>query len=600
MMDLSGYANRVARVDLTSGAVKYEGINPDDARKYIGGRGLGVKYVFDNGPNVDAMSPDNILSFTNGPLTGSAVNMSGRLAVCTKSPLTGTVTDSHMGGWSAARLRWSGFDAVIFKGKADKPVYAVAKNGEITLHDASDLWGKSTRETVKLLQERHGGKEVSVMAIGPAGENGVKYAAILNEHDRASGRGGTGCVMGTKMLKALVAIGDIKSQWKPKSESKAAFEEARKVGLKAIMEGALTAPRKGGLSLYGTNVLTNIINEIGALPTRNGQTTSHPQAELISGEYIREHYLVEEPTCHACPVACKKLVEIKEGPYAGVRTESFEYESAWAIAVNCDHADAGAVAKVLDLCNDYGMDTIEIGNVFSTAMEATEKGFLKIDGGIQWGDHARQVELAAQIAMQSTELGKVLGKGAYGAAKEMGCPELANSVKGQAIPAYDPRGIKGIGLGYATSNRGACHQTGHDLAAQSFYTVDNSLVICRFVRGAAGGLEYYPAVLNAITGWNVSKEEFLEFGDRIWNLERSYMGIQGFRRQDDYLRDRVHDDALTVGPHKGAKLDRADWKKYLEAYYAERKWDAAKALPTPEKLKALKLDEAADVVAKLP
>lgn len=590
-MDLSGYANRVARVDLTSGAVKYEGINPDDARKYIGGRGLGVKYVFDNGPNVDAMSADNILSFTNGPLTGSAVNMSGRLAVCTKSPLTGTVTDSHMGGWSAARLRWSGFDAVVFKGKATGPVYAVAKGGEITLHDASDLWGKGTRETVKILQERHGGKEVSVMAIGPAGENGVKYAAILNEHDRSAGRGGTGCVMGSKMLKALVAVGDIKSQWKPKSESKAAFEEARKAGLKAIMEGAVTAPRKGGLSLYGTNVLTNIINEVGALPTRNGQTTNHATAELVSGEHIRENYLIDEPTCHACPVACKKFVEIKEGPYAGVKTESFEYETAWAIGPNCDHTDAGAVAKVLDLCNEYGMDTIEIGNVFSTAMEATEKGFLKIDGGIQWGDHARQVELTEQIAMQSSELGKVLGKGAYGAAKAMGCPELANSVKGQAIPAYDPRGIKGIGLGYATSNRGACHLRGYTVASeilgipvqtdrlapqgkgeltkifQDLHAFSDSMDLCKFSAFSMGAQEYadmYAAAINA----PFSADDVMRAGERVYNLERYYNNLAGLGEGSDYLPKRFTEEPATGGSAGSV----SELSQMLEEYYKVRGW----------------------------
>ncbi|MDF2631366.1 MAG: aldehyde ferredoxin oxidoreductase, partial [Symbiobacteriaceae bacterium] len=463
-MTLTGYANRVARIDLTAGSVAYEGINPEDARKYIGARGLGVKYVFDNGPRVEALSPENILCFVNGPLTGSAMNMSGRLAVCTKSPLTGTVTDSHMGGWSAARLRWAGFDAVIFGGKAERPVYAVAENGSITLHDASDLWGKSTRETVKILQARHGGAHVSVMAIGPAGENLVRFAAIMNENDRAAGRGGTGAVMGFKQIKALVAVGDIKAQWKPADDKKEAVETARKAGLKAIMEGGLTAPRKGGLSLYGTNVLMNIVNEIGALPTRNGQTTTDPDAELIAGEEIREKYLVEEPTCHACPVACKKEVEIKEGEYAGLRTESFEYETAWALGSNCGHADVAAITKLLDQCNEYGMDTIELGNVFSMAMEATEKGFLP--EGISWAETHRMVQLADEIAHASSSLGKTFAKGAAGAAAELGCPELANSVKGQAIPAYDPRGIKGIGLGYATSNRGACHLRGYTVASE--------------------------------------------------------------------------------------------------------------------------------------
>ncbi|HYG57840.1 MAG TPA: aldehyde ferredoxin oxidoreductase family protein [Symbiobacteriaceae bacterium] len=589
-MELIGYANRVARVDLTRGSVEYEGVRPDDARKYVGARGLGVKYVFDNGPQVEPLSAENILCFVNGPLTGSTMNMSGRLAVCTKSPLTGTVTDSHMGGWSAARLRWAGFDAVLFKGQASRPVYAVTQNGQLTLHDASDLWGLSTRQTVKVLQQRHGGANVSVMAIGPAGENLVRYAGIINENDRASGRGGTGAVMGFKQLKALVAIGDISAQWKPAAAQKDEVERARKAGLKGIMEGSLTAPRRGGLSVYGTNVLMNIINEVGALPARNGQATSHAEAEAISGETIREQYLVEEPTCHACPVACKKLVEIKEGPYAGVRTESFEYETAWALGVNCDHADAPAIAKMLDLCNEYGMDTIEIGNVFSTAMEATEKGFIK-ENGIIWGDAERQIELIEEIAFARSEMGKVLGKGAFGAAAALGCPELANSVKGQAIPAYDPRGIKGIGLGYATSNRGACHLRGYTVASeiagipfqtdrlkpegkgellktfQDLAAAGDSLDLCKFSSFAMGAQEYAD-MYAAVTGQAVSADEMMRIGERVYNLERHYNNLVGFREGSDTLPRRFLSDPATGG----SQGQVSELQQMLDDYYRARGW----------------------------
>ncbi len=588
-MTVQGYANRVARVDLTTGTIAYEGINADDARKYIGARGLGVKYVFDNGPTVDPMSPDNILCFMNGPATGSAINMSGRLAVCTKSPLTGTVTDSHMGGWSAARLRWAGFDGVIFKGKADKPVYAICQNGEITLADASDLWGKSTRQTVKILQERHGGQNVSVMCVGQAGENGVKYAAILNEHDRSAGRGGTGTVMGFKNLKAVVAIGDIGSQWKPASDKKDAFDTARKTGLKAIMEGALTAPRKGGLSLYGTNVLMNIVNEIGALPTRNGQETYHPEAEAIAGEAIREHYLVDEPTCHACPVACKKLVEIKEGPYAGVKTESFEYETAWALGVNAGHADPGAIAKLLDQCNDYGMDTIELGNVFSTTMELTQLGL--IQDGIGWGDTARMVELAEKIAHMEGELARNLSKGAYGAAAAYGRADLANSVKGQAIPAYDPRGIKGIGLGYATSNRGACHLRGYTVASevagipmqtdrltpegkgellkifQDLHAFSDSMDLCKFSAFSMGAQEYAMAY-SAITEREFTADDVMLAGERIYNLERYFNNLAGLGEGSDYLPKRFVTEPATGG--SAGQISELD--RMLADYYSVRGW----------------------------
>jgi aldehyde:ferredoxin oxidoreductase len=230
-----GYANRVAWIDLAGGQIEYKPIAEEDARKYIGARGLGVKYVFDNGPLVDPLSPENILCFMNGPLTGTDVNLSGRMAVCTKSPLTGTVTDSHHGGWSAARLKWAGFDGLVFKGKAEKPVYAYVEDGKVTLHDASDLWGKHVHETIKILQERHGGeKDLSVITIGPAGENLVKFACWMNENDRSSGRGGTGCVGGSKHLKAIVIKG--KHADRPKPADKEAFKAAQKVALAQLTD----------------------------------------------------------------------------------------------------------------------------------------------------------------------------------------------------------------------------------------------------------------------------------------------------------------------------------------------------------------------------
>ncbi|HEY3368092.1 MAG TPA: aldehyde ferredoxin oxidoreductase family protein [Symbiobacteriaceae bacterium] len=588
-MALVGYANRVARIDLSNNTIAYEGLNPEDARKYVGARGLGVKYVFDNGPTVEATSPDNVLCFVNGPLTGSAMNMSGRLAVCTKSPLTGTVTDSHMGGWSAARLRWAGFDALIFRGQADRPVIAVCQDGNVELHDAPDLWGRTTRETIKLLQAQYGGAKVSVMAIGPAGENGVRYAAIMNESDRAAGRGGTGCVMGMKNLKAVVAIGEVAQQFKPAAEQKEAYDGARKRGLKAIMDGALTAPRKGGLSVYGTNVLMNIVNEIGALPTRNGQASHHVGAEALSGEAIREHYLVAEPTCHACPVACKKMVEIKEGPYAGVKTESFEFETAWALGMNCDNVDPAPIAKILDLCNDYGMDTIELGNVFSTTMEATELGL--VEGGIAWGDTARMVQLTAEIAHAAGPLAQTLGRGAAGAAAAFGRPDLSNTVKGQSIPAYDPRGIKGIGLGYATSNRGACHLRGYTVASevagipmqtdrltpegkgallkifQDLLSFSDCLDLCKFSSFSMGADEY-AAMYSAVSTMPFTAADVMRTGERVYNLERYFNNLAGLREGSDYLPKRFLTDPGTGG--SAGQVSELD--QMLKDYYAERGW----------------------------
>ncbi len=398
-MALGGYANRVAHIDLSSGQVAYNPIPEEWARKYIGARGLGVRYLLENGPTVEPLAPENMLCFLNGPLTGTEANMSGRMAIVTKSPLTGTVTDSHHGGWSAARLRWAGFDGLIFTGKAESPVYLYVEDGRVELCDASDLWGQGMHATIKQLQERHGEKDLSVIAIGPAGERLVRFGAWINEHDRASGRGGTGAVGGSKNLKAVV----IKSSRQyPQPTDKPAFDIARRQALKMIMDKSnVTAPKKGGLSVYGTNVLMNITNTMGGLGTKNSQLTSFgTSAELISGEHVKEHILIHDPTCHACPVACKKEVAITSGPYTGLKMESVEYEPAWSVGANCGMDDINTVAKIIDQANDLGYDAIEIGHCLSVLMEATDKGYVAANDALAWGDGAAMVALAERIGLR--------------------------------------------------------------------------------------------------------------------------------------------------------------------------------------------------------
>lgn len=589
-MPFGGYANRIAHIDLTKGMVEYRPIPEAWARKYIGGRGLGVRYVFEAGPQVDPLSPDNILCFMNGPLTGTEANMSGRMAIVTKSPLTGTVTDSHHGGWSAARLRWAGFDGLIFKGRAEKPVYAYVHDGQVEILDASEVWGKGVHDTVRYFQEKYGEKDLSVIAIGQAGENLVRFASWINEHDRASGRGGTGCVGGSKLLKAIV----IKAPKRmPKPANHDAFKEAHKKALAMIMdEKNVTAPRKGGLSVYGTNVLMNIVNSIGALPTRNSQLTAFKEAEKISGEWVKEHILVRDPTCHACPVACKKEVEIKEGPFKGLRMESVEYESAWAFGANCDNADVAGVAKLIDLANDFGMDTIETGNVLSTYMEATERGYLNGDGGLAWGDVMGMVETVRKIAFREG-IGDKLALGAAGFAEAIGHSELAMSVKGQAIPAYDPRGLKGMGIAYATSNRGACHLRAYTPASelgliplktdplewkgkgeltkllQDLHAFSDSMNLCKF-SAFAEGAEEYAAQFSAVTGIPFTAEDVLKTGERIYNLERYYNNLAGFREGSDYLPERFLKEPSTM---PGSEGHVCELEQMLEEYYQVRGWE---------------------------
>ncbi|MFC6799196.1 MULTISPECIES: aldehyde ferredoxin oxidoreductase family protein [unclassified Haladaptatus] len=611
MSDIGGFQDNVARVDLSSGSVDYEGIDEEDARKYIGARGLGVKYVFEQGPDVDPLGPDNLLAFMNGPLTGTQTVMSGRIAVVTKSPLTNTVTDSHHGGWSGARLKWAGFDGLLFEGKAEDPVYAVVEDGEVTLKDASHLWGWGVHDTIDELEEEvdgQRGKNFSCMAIGPGGENQVRYACIVNEDDRASGRGGTGAVMGSKNLKAIV----VKSTTKmPKAKDPDTFKKGHQQAMQVIQESDVTAPNEGGLSLYGTNVLMNLTEEMDGLPTRNAKYTStasearespdepNIDAEKVSGENVRENILVDEPTCHSCPVACKKEVEVQvmhKGDEMNVRMESFEYESAFTLGPNSMNDDRDKVAVMIDQCNNLGLDTIETGNMIAMAMEMTEEG--KFDdefGGIEWGDADEMIDLIEAIARREGKLADLLAGGANHIAEEMDAHKNSLAVKGQTIPAYDPRCMKGMGIAYATSNRGACHLRAYTpsaeilglpekvdpyawegkgeltMAFQDLHAISDSFDICKF-NAFAEGIEEYVLQYNGMTGFDVTEDELLETGERIYNLERYYNNLAGFKGEDDSLPGRFVEGPDAIPGQGASEGELCELDQMKDEYYTARGW----------------------------
>ncbi|ELY99226.1 aldehyde ferredoxin oxidoreductase family protein [Natrialba asiatica] len=622
MTELGGFQDRLARIDLSEGTVDYESIDEEDARKYIGARGLGVKHVFEQGPDVDPLGPDNLLAFMNGPLSGTQVTMSGRIAVCTKSPLTGTVTDSHHGGWSGARLKWAGFDGLLVEGQSDDPVYAYVDDGEVELRDASHLWGNGVHETRDRLEEEVDGsygKNLSLMAIGPGGENEVKYASIVNEDDRASGRGGTGCVMGSKNLKAIV----IKSNTKmPQPADQETFREGHQQAMQAITESEVTAPNEGGLSQYGTNVLMNIGEEMDGLPTKNGRYTSTESmretegvdidAERVSGENVRENILVDEPTCHSCPVACKKEVEVQamhKGEEMNVRMESYEYESAYSLGPNSGHTDRDAIALMIDRCNDMGVDTIDTGNMMAMAMEMTEEGKLEDEGGLDWGDHETMVDMIERIARREDDLADLLAEGPRRVADRKEAHDNSLAVKGQTIAAYDPRCLKGMGIGYATSNRGACHLRGYTPAAeilgipekvdpyeyegkgeltaqfQDLHAISDSFDICKF-NAFAEGIEEYVLQYNGMTGRDVTEDELLQAGERVYNLERYYNNLLGFDGDDDSLPERFLEDGIRgQGASEGEFCELDEMK---DEYYDYRGW--VDGVVPEEKLAELEID----------
>jgi aldehyde:ferredoxin oxidoreductase len=640
MTDLGGFQDHVARVDLSDESVGYEGIDDEDARKYIGARGLGVKYVFDQGPDVEPLGPNNLLAFMNGPLTGTQTVMSGRIAVCTKSPLTNTVTDSHHGGWSGARLKWAGFDGLLFEGTADEPVYAFVEDGEVEIRDASHVWGEGVHDTIEELGDECDGqlgKNLSVMATGQAGENEVRFACIMNEDDRASGRGGTGAVMGSKNLKAVV----VKSSTQmPKPADKETFQKGHKQAMQVIQESDVTAPNEGGLSMYGTNVLMNVTEEMDGLPTRNAQYTStsseaeddadepNIDSEKVSGENVRENILVDEPTCHSCPVACKKEVEVDvhhKGEDHNIRMESYEYESAWALGPNSMTDDRDKVAMMIDRCNDVAVDTIEMGNTMAMAMEATEEGHLdgvseqgsearktESSGGLDWGDTETMIEMIDRVAHREDDLADLIAEGAKRAAEELGDPDMSLDVKGQTMAAYDPRGMKGMAIGYATSNRGACHLRGYTPAAeilgvpekvdphdpdgkgelcatfQDLHAISDSFDICKF-NAFAEGIEEYVKQYNGMTGLDVSEDDLLKAGERIYNLERYYNNLVGFDGSDDDLPVRfVEGEPKAIPGQGGSEGELVELDQLKEEYYDVRDWEDG--VVPDEKLHELEID----------
>ena len=590
-MQLNGFGQGMAHIDLSDGSVELRPVPQEWVRKFVGGRGLGVRYLLENGPEVEPLSPENLLCFLNGPLSGSEANMSGRWACVTKSPLTGTVTDSHQGGWSGARLRWAGFDGLIFQGRAERPVYAFVEDwpglaagclgglGQGRARDGRLLPRALRRQGPLGLRHRPGGRvRESLRGLGQRGRPRLRARG-----DRHRGR-----------QQAAQGHRDPRPPEQEPGARRGALEAGAQADARHLRdESKITSPKKGGLSVYGTNVLMNAVSNIGALGTNNSRETSFGErAEKISGEYVKEHILVNDPTCHACPVACKKEVEIKEGPYAGLRMESVEYEPAWSLGANCGNDDIGSIARMIDDCNDYGIDPIELGNAFSMYMEATEQGWVQGEG-LRWGDHAGMVAMIEAIALRQGEEGDLLADGPARAAEKLGHPEIAMTVKGQALAAYDPRGLKGMGLGYATSNRGACHLRGYVAAAelgvlpiqadplewkgkgelvkafQDVAAFSDSLDLCKF-SAFAEGPEDYAAQYAAAMGIEFTVADVLATGERIYNLERHYNNLAGFREGSDTLPRRFLEEPSTLA---GSKGHVSELGPMLEEYYAARGWE---------------------------
>ncbi len=589
---MTGWMGKVLDVNLTTGEVVTRPLDMEMARQYLGGRGLGVRMLWDEvGPDVDPLSPQNVLIFTSGPLTGTGYQTSNRFSVSTKSPLTGTVLDANSGGFWGMQFKKTGYDAMIVRGKAEKPVYLEIKPEGITIRDAAHLWGKRVLETTQMLGQNNNKR--NVLCIGPAGETLSRMAAIMNDGERALARGGSGAVMGSKNLKAIVVEGKERPKIVDDEQFKFMLYETRKL----LRASPLTSQ---ALPEFGTVVMMNVVNNIGALPTRNHRQTQFEGAEAISGETLTDQYLVKNSACWACPIGCTRISKTDK-----VEGEGPEFETTWAFGAECGIDDLPAIIEVNHLCNDLGLDTISAGSTIACAMELCEIGLL--DSDLRFGRADLLARTVEDIGYRR-DLGAELADGSLRLATKYGRPDLSMSAKGMELPAYDPRGMQGQGLLYATSNRGGCHMRGNmlDLEVlglpklidrfqvqgkssyvilhQHIAAVIDSLVICKFTNMGVAE-EYFARALSAVTGIHTPTGDLVKVGERVWNLERLYNLREGFTQADDTLPPRLLNEPVLDGPSKGwvNKLE-----PMLKEYYRARGWDE-KGVPKPHKLAELGL-----------
>ncbi len=612
------WTKNVLRVNLTAGTCTAEPLNMTWARDYLGQRGLATKYlVSEIDPAVDPFSPGNTLIFATGPLTGTMAATGGRYSVITKGPLTGAIACSNSGGHFGAELKFAGWDLVIVEGASPKPVYLLIMDGHAELVDAAHLWGKTVWEAEEHIKRFHQDPQMRVAAIGRAGENRVLYAAIVNDLHRAAGRSGVGAVMGSKNLKAVAVRGTRTDAFRIASPE--AFLAATEAGKRALAANGVTGQ---GLPTYGTQVLMNVINELGALPTRNHRDVQFEGAAAISGEAMHQKRptdgkpnLVNKGACFGCTIACGRIsrmdpahFSIKDKPQYQGASGGLEYEAAWALGAASGVADLEALTYANFVCNEDGLDPISFGATVGAAMELYDLGILKkeeVGLEIPFGSAEALVTLV-ELTARGEGFGRELGLGSRRLCAKYGRPELSMSVKGLEFPAYDGRALQGMGLAYATNNRGACHLRGYMVspevlgipvkmdpqategkaamlkAFQDLTGVVDSSGLCLFTTFAWGLGDIQPQIQAACEGdW--SEERLLQIGERIWNLERQFNLAAGLSGRDDTLPPRLLNEAAKGGPQKGAVSKLG---VMLPEYYAARGW-TAEGVPTPATLARL-------------
>lgn len=608
------WTGKILRVDLTNLAAKEEPLNMEWAEDYIGQRGLGTRYLMEEiDPAVDPESPDNKLIFATGPLTGTGASTGGRWSVITKGALTGAIACSNSGGQFGGELKLAGWDMIIFEGRAPRPVYLYINNDNVQILDADGfLWGKTVWETEDLVCKRHHDPDIKLASIGVSGEQGVKFACVVNDRDRAAGRSGVGTVMGSKNLKTVAVRGTMGvTVHKPEDFYKTAMAASAKLNATA------DAKRRGAI---GTMAMMDVNQAWGSLPTRNCRDVQFEgvgNINVAAMTRIRpsdgKPNLKTNKGCFACTIACGRVSEIdpahfsvrdKGGKYTGAEG-GLEYEGAFALGPFCGVDDIEAATYAQALCNEHSMDPISFGVTLGAAMELFEMGVITTEhtGGIALNfGSAKALCWAAEVTGTAEGFGRELGLGSRLLCEKYGHPELSMSVKGQEFAGYDPRAMQGMGLLYATSNRGACHLRGAawtedytDVTprgrapvvknAQDGMAMYDSTGLCMFARAGFGDNMLVAQLQTGVPGeW--SMQRLMETGERIWNLERLFNLAAGFTGADDTLPDRVLKEPAGTGAGAG-RVNELD--AMLPEYYEQRGW-TSDGVPTPETLSRLGLN----------
>ncbi|NQU12833.1 MAG: aldehyde ferredoxin oxidoreductase family protein [Desulfobacteraceae bacterium] len=616
-----GYSGKVLRVNLTEQNSTVEDLPGEIAKDFIGGAGFGIKYLFDEVKGgTDALGPDNKLIFASGPFSGTTIPCASRMAVTAKSPLTGAVGMALTGGYFPVELKFAGYDALIIEGKSETPTYVWIKDGEVKFRSAKKLWGMKTTDTQQIIKNELHDQNIRIACIGPAGENQIKIASIINEW-RAVGRKGLGAVMGSKNLKAIAIRGTEEVAVADKDKLKAARGEMTK----AMKESPVLYPN---FSKLGTAMVVDHTCAIGIFPTKNFTATGEYNPADKIGVEVQVTRNVGSEACYGCPVACSQLKLAKTGPYAGVLTEGPEFETMYSYGGVTGVEDIDAIIAADRLADELGFDTMSSGVTIAFAMELYEKGILTKEdtGGLElnFGNHEAMNTVLRQMAFREG-IGDLLADGSRAAAERIGkgSEKYAMHVKGLELPAYDVRGAKAHGLNYATSFTGADHCRGY--AFQEIFGIPVPYEVDRFAVEGKGKLTMWnqdirtattdaptmcaflldmavvgiaaqntASLMEAVTGLTYTPDEILQVGERINNLAHAFNVREGLTRADDTLPERLLTEPLKGGASKGHFISREELDQMLDEYYSERGWDVETGVPTREKLEELGLGYVAD------